>query len=458
MTFSSRIYLPVCAAILALVTHSSAMAAAVSPFEEFRLIADAFALIKSDHADDVAEATIATGCREGIVGVMSETAPGLQLANNLPVFEKNSLPETASLIRYFMEQQPAYVTQRKLIDGCLHGMMKAVDPHSAYIAPKEVKELREVSGSKFVGIGLELGMEDGYAKIITPIADGPGHRAGLLPGDLILRIDGVAPTGMSLGEIVKLMRGPAGSVMNLTIARKNFDKPIAFEIRREVIRVTSVSSKVLMEKYLYIRIRNLAQNTVELLGAALKDSPAFGLDRMAGIVLDLRSNPGGVLPSMIGVPAAFLPPSSLIVSTVGRTKDANARFYAKPEFYGSRANQDPLRDLPPAVKTLPLLVLIDRKSASGAELIAASLQDYRRAKIVGERTLGYGTVQTIRLLDNDTAIKITTGRLLRPSGKPIDRQGVTPDYVSNMAGGKDVEFGSKEDTALGEALKLFEEK
>jgi carboxyl-terminal processing protease len=228
-----------------------------------------------------------------------------------------------------------------------------------------------------------------------------------------------------------------------------------FSLQREIIRSRSASASILVGKYFYVKVRQLTRDTVEELGTLLREKRKLKLAEMKGIVLDLRNNPGGFLPAMIGVAAAFLPESTKIAAVIGRTPESNMQFFSRPDYYAYHGSQDPLRELPAAIKTLPMVVLVNKQTAAGAEMIAASLQDYRRAKVVGDHTLGYGAIQTIRQLDSETAIKITTAKLVRPSGMSFDNKGVMPDVVINIETDAALKYRLGDDAELAEALLLF---
>jgi carboxyl-terminal processing protease len=341
----------------------------------------------------------------------------------LPIEELRQLADVFGLIK---SDYVEAVEDNKLLTEAITGMVASLDPHSAYLDKKAFKELREGTQGKFVGLGIEVGMEDGYVKIISPIEDSPAYRAGLKPGDLITRLDSVPIKGLSLDEAVKKMRGDPGSKITLTIARKNEDKPIVVTITRELIKQQSVKGKMIEPGYAWLRISQFQEPTVE--DMAKKIQALYAQDpAIKGLVLDLRNDPGGVLPGAIGVSAAFLPKDVAIVSTNGQLADSKATFYAKREFYGTRAIGDPLAKLPEAIKNVPMVVLINTGSASASEIVAGALQDYKRATILGTQSFGKGSVQTIRQISADTAVKLTTARYYTPNGRSIQAKGIIPD-------------------------------
>lgn len=318
------------------------------------------------------------------------------------------------------------VEDEKLLEEAINGMFGALDPHSAYLDKKAFKELREGTEGKFIGLGLEVGMEDGYVKVISPIEDSPASRAGILPSDLITRIDGVPIKGLSIDDAVKKMRGEPNTKITLTIARKTEDKPIVVTLTRELIKQHSVKGKVVEPGYAWLRISQFQEPTlddmVKKINAIYSQEPA-----LKGLVLDLRNDPGGVLPGAIGVSAAFLPKDVAVVSTNGQVEDSKRTYYAKREFYAGRVGSDPLAKLPAAVKQVPLVVLINTGSASASEIVAGALQDYRRATILGTQSYGKGSVQTVHQVTDETAIKLTTARYYTPLGRAIQAKGIQPD-------------------------------
>lgn len=366
------------------------------------------------------------------VGVVAGVAASLQFSAMaqrsaasapLPIDELRQLADVFGLIKSDYVEK---VEDNKLLTEAISGMVASLDPHSAYLDKKAFKELKEGTEGKFVGLGIEVGSEDGYVKIISPIEDSPADRAGLKAGDLITRLDSVPIKGLSLDEAVKKMRGEPNTKITLTIARKNEDKPIVVTVTRELIKQQSVKAKIVEPGYAWLRISQFQEPTVEDMAAKIQTLYAQD-PALKGLVLDLRNDPGGVLPGAIGVSAAFLPKDVPVVSTNGQLPDSKATFYAKPEFYGTRANTNPLAKLPEAVKHVPMVVLINTGSASASEIVAGALQDYKRATILGTQSFGKGSVQTIRQISADTAVKLTTARYYTPNGRSIQAKGVVPD-------------------------------
>ncbi|MBZ0133135.1 MAG: S41 family peptidase [Rhodocyclaceae bacterium] len=319
------------------------------------------------------------------------------------------------------------VEDKKLITQAVSGMLTGLDPHSQYLDADAFKDLQVNTHGEFGGLGIEVGMEDGFVKVVSPIEDTPAYRAGIKAGDLIVKLDDTPVKGMTLSDAVKRMRGKPKTQITLTIARKGETKPIVVTITREVIKVQSVKSKVIEPGYAYVRLTQFQEDTanrlVEHLNKLYKQGPVKGL------VLDLRNDPGGLLHGAVGVSAAFLPPKALITSTDGRVEDAKRKYLASPDDYLRGTRTDFLKDLPAGIKTVPMVVLVNAGSASASEIVAGALQDHKRAVIMGTQTFGKGSVQTILPLANNTAIKLTTARYYTPSGRSIQAKGIEPDII-----------------------------
>jgi len=303
-------------------------------------------------------------------------------------------------------------------------MVHGLDPHSDFLDADAFKELQVSTQGKFGGLGIEVGVEDGFIRVVSPIEDTPAFRAGIKSGDLIIKIDDVATRGMPLSKAVEKMRGKPGTEIVLTVVRKDAEAPLTFKLTREEINVKSVRSKMIEPGYGYIRIRNFQDRTGEDLAKALKEMYKPG--ELKGLVLDLRSDPGGLLNQAVAVSAAFLPKDALVVYTDGRTADAKMRLTASRDNY-TRRGEDYLRDLPPAVKKVPLAVLVDGGTASASEIVAGALQDHKRATVLGTQTFGKGSVQTILPLGNNAGLKLTTARYYTPAGRSIQAKGIEPD-------------------------------
>ena len=319
------------------------------------------------------------------------------------------------------------VDDKKLITQAISGMVSGLDPHSSYLDSDAFKDLQVGTQGEFGGLGIEVGMEDGFVKVVSPIEDTPAFRAGIKAGDLIIKLNDTAVKGMSLNDAVKRMRGKPKTPITLTIVRKGETKPLVVTLSREVIKVQSVKSKALEGGYAVVRVTQFQENTGAALAKHIADLYKKG--PLKGLVLDLRNDPGGLLNSAIGVSATFLPPKSLVVSTDGRTEDAKRKYLAEPEDYLRGTKEDYLKLLPPEARNVPLVVLVNGGSASASEIVAGALQDQKRAVIMGTQTFGKGSVQTVLPLTNNTAIKLTTARYYTPSGRSIQAKGITPDIL-----------------------------
>ncbi|MGO4381777.1 S41 family peptidase [Pseudoduganella sp. RAF53_2] len=368
---------------------------------------------------------IGLGMVAGVAASMQFSAVAQKAGTPLPLEELRQLSEVFGLIKTDYVEQ---VDDKKLVEDAIAGMVASLDPHSVYLDKKAFKEMRESVAGKFVGIGIEVGMEDGYVKVVSPIEDSPAFKAGIKAGDLITRIDNTPLKGLSLDEAIKKMRGDPHTKIMLTISRKNEDKPLMVPIVREEIHVQSVKAKMIEPGYAWLRISQFQEPTVDDMAKKLNklyaDNP-----NIKGLILDLRNDPGGVVPGAIGVSAAFLPKDSVVVSTNGQLIDSQQTFYARPEYYSGRHGGDPLSKLPAALKTVPMVVLVNGGSASASEIVAGALQDYKRAIVMGSQTFGKGSVQTLRQLTPDTAVKLTTARYFTPNGRAIQAKGIVPDFA-----------------------------
>ncbi|AGA35354.1 Carboxyl-terminal protease [Thioalkalivibrio nitratireducens DSM 14787] len=301
------------------------------------------------------------------------------------------------------------VEDRELLDNAIKGMLSGLDPHSAYLDEREFRDLQVGTSGEFGGLGIEVGMEDGFVKVIAPIDDTPASRAGIRAGDLIIRLDDTPVKGMSLSDAVSKMRGKRGTDITLTIMREGVDGPLRITITRDVIRVQSVRWEALEPGFGYVRITNFQARTARDLVRAVESLKEAG--PLHGLVLDLRNNPGGVLNGAVGVSDAFLD-SGLIVYTEGRLQESQFRYTASPGDVAAGA---------------PIVVLVNEGSASASEIVAGALQDHKRAVIMGVQTFGKGSVQTILPLAQETAIKLTTARYYTPDGRSIQAEGIEPD-------------------------------
>ncbi len=320
------------------------------------------------------------------------------------------------------------VDEKKLINDAISGMVSGLDPHSQFFDKKTFKEFREGTSGRFVGVGIEIGMEDGLVKVVSPIEGSPAFRAGLKSGDLITKIDDTVVKGLTMDQAVKKMRGEPNTKVVLTVFRKTETRSFPVTIVREEIRVQSVRSKVVEPGYAWLRVSQFQDRTVDDFARKLEE--IYKQDpNLKGLVLDLRNDPGGLLEGAVAISAAFLPSDAVVVTTNGQIADSKATFKAAPEYYLRRGGSDPLRKLPEGVKKVPLVVLVNEGSASASEIVAGALQDHKRAIVMGAQTFGKGSVQTVRQLGPDTALKITTARYYTPSGASIQAKGIVPDVM-----------------------------
>jgi len=349
------------------------------------------------------------------------------LATPLPVEELRAFTEVFGHIKSNYVEP---VTDKTLFTGAINGMLNGLDPHSAYLDEDAFKDLKIGTQGEFGGLGIEVGMEDGLVKVISPIEDTPAYQAGVKSGDLIIKLDDLLVKGMSLGDAVKHMRGKPGSKIVLTIVRKNEGKPLSITVVRAIIKVKSVKFKLLETGYGFVRVTQFQEHTGENLATALKTLVTENKGELHGLVLDLRNDPGGLLDGAVAVSAAFLAKDALVVYTEGRTADAKMRLTASPEYYlRGGAQGDYINNIPASIKSVPLVVLVNGGSASASEIVAGALQDHKRAVIMGTQTFGKGSVQTVLPLGNNTAIKLTTARYYTPNGRSIQAKGIVPDIL-----------------------------
>ena len=347
-------------------------------------------------------------------------------AEPLPIEELRAFSEVFGRIKSDYVEP---VSDKKLITEAITGMLTGLDPHSAYLDTEAFKELQIGTQGEFGGLGIEVGMEDGLVKVIAPIEDSPAYHAGMKSGDLIIKLDDVLVKSLSLSDAVKRMRGKPGSKITLTVVRKDAPKPLLFTLTRAIIKVQSVKSKLVEPGYAFVRITQFQEHTGENLASALNNLYKQNQAPLKGLVLDLRNDPGGLLNSSVAASAAFLPKDALVVYTEGRNAEAKMRLSAVPDDYLRGNEKDYLKSLPPAVKSVPMIVLVNGGSASASEIVAGALQDHKRAIIMGTQTFGKGSVQSVLQLGNNTAIKLTTARYFTPNGRSIQAKGIVPDII-----------------------------
>ena len=362
--------------------------------------------------------------RKNVFLVLAGVLAGLSISIGQGVFAERETSPTAGLpveeLRTFSDvfgriknDYVEEVPDKEMLENAIRGMLSGLDPHSSYLDQEQFKELQVGTTGEFGGLGIEVGMEDGFVKVIAPIDDTPAQRAGIEAGDLIIRLDDTPVKGLTLGEAVKIMRGKPGSVLKLTVVREGVDQPLKIDIERAIIKVKSVKHRMLEDGFGYVRISQFQSKTAENMVEAVQKLKKEAGGSLKGMVLDLRNNPGGVLNGAVAVSDAFLK-KGLIVYTEGRVNDSKLRFNATP---------DDILD------SAPLVVLVNQGSASASEIVSGALQDHKRAIIVGSRTFGKGSVQTILPLSNGTAVKLTTARYFTPSGRSIQAEGIVPDIA-----------------------------
>jgi carboxyl-terminal processing protease len=357
-------------------------------------------------------------------------------------FSKNDLYEKIELFGEVLEKiKKDYVDevdQSEMMGSAINGILQSLDPYSAYMSPELFKEMQTDTSGKFGGLGIEIGMEAGVVKVISPIDDTPAAKAGIKAGDYIVKIGTEQVQGKSLMEAVKLMRGPIGTSIDLTVRRKNVKKPIEFKITRKIIEVQSVTSKVISDKENlgYIRLKSFNENSDKQILSSIRKFERN--KKIEGYVLDLRNNPGGLLTQAINITDFFLNDGE-IVSTKGRNVSETRKFFARK---GDET------------KGKPLVVLINNGSASASEIFAGALKDHKRAIILGENSYGKGSVQSVIPLNNGGGMRLTISKYYLPSGKSISEVGVTPDILVEETE-DEFKINSAKDNQLNYAIKLF---
>ncbi|RZL49285.1 MAG: S41 family peptidase [Variovorax sp.] len=364
-----------------------------------------------------------------VAGVLTTVSLQTVARGSLAPLPLEELQQLAAVFGMVKSDYVETVDEKKLISDAISGMVAGLDPHSQYFDKKSFKEFREGTSGRFVGVGIEISQEDGLIKVVSPIEGSPAFRAGIKPNDMITRIDDTAVRGLSLNDAVKKMRGDANTKVLLTIFRKDENRSFPVTITREEIRTQSVRGKIVEPGYAWIRLSQFQERTVE--DFVKKVDEIYKQDpNLKGLVLDLRNDPGGLLDAAVAISTAFLPANVTVVSTDGQLAESKAVYKAAPEFYQRRASDsDVLRSLPAALKTVPLVVLVNEGSASASEIVAGALQDHKRATIIGSQTFGKGSVQTVRPLGPDTGLKITTARYYTPNGTSIQAKGIVPNVL-----------------------------
>lgn len=342
-------------------------------------------------------------------GVFADREDNIKInSGELPVQDLQTFVEILTRVKDGYVED---VSDSQLLENAIRGMLSGLDPHSAYLDAQEFEDITASTQGRFGGLGIEVQMQDGLVRVVAPIDDTPAARAGVQSGDLVIKIDDTAVKGMTLTEAVHKMRGEPGTMIKLTIAREGEGQPLVIDIERAIIRVSSVRARALADDIGYVRISTFTNSTGGNLTKAIEELRDELGDSMKGIVLDMRNNPGGVLNAAVDVSSAFIDGGN-VVSIRGREAGQTRDFNAKP---GDILNGQ------------PIVVLVNGGSASASEIVAGALQDHRRAVIVGSKTFGKGSVQTILPLSNDGAVKLTTARYYTPDGRSIQAEGIMPD-------------------------------
>jgi len=376
---------------------------------------------------------ITSGILIGVLISLNLTALAAKLGvSELPVDDLRVFAEVFGKVKSDYVEP---VEDKKLINEALTGMLQGLDPHSAYMDKDAYQDLQAGTQGEFGGLGIEVAMEDGLVKVVTPIEDSPAYKAGLKSGDLVMKLDDKQVRGMTLNDAVKIMRGAPGTKIILTVLRKDTNAPLTFTITRDIIKSQSVKNKYIEKDYAYVRITQFQEHTGEDLASALISLQKENKGPFKGLVLDLRNNPGGLLDAAVGVSAAFLPKDKLVVYTEGRVEDSKMQLKANASDYARRGKSDYLRNVPKEYKDTPMVVLLNAGSASASEIVAGALQDHKRATILGITSFGKGSVQTILPMNNGSAIKLTTARYFTPNGRSIQAKGIEPDI--NVGDGSD---------------------
>ncbi|MEC8996192.1 MAG: S41 family peptidase [Pseudomonadota bacterium] len=367
---------------------------------------------------------------------------------NQDAIPADKIQQFVEVFKRVKEQYVDDIDDEVLFDFAIQGMVSSLDPHSSFLSKDDFNELKIGTTGRFGGLGIEITMEDGFVKIISPIDDTPASRAGLKSGDFITKIDETLVKGLTIGEAVKLMRGKPGSQVTITVVREGETKPLIIDLTREIIVAKGVKSELIDSNIGYIRLSSFqSQSTKHIHDSVLKLKKDSG-NELKGLVLDLRNNPGGVLGSAVGIADLFLSEGK-IVYTKGRTSNSDLEYFA--------TSQDIIDDI-------PMIVLINEGSASASEIVAGALQDNKRAKVLGTKSYGKASVQTIQEFSDGTALKLTTARYFTPNGRDIHTEGIEPDIIiererKNAEGEKTVTTASEllqDDNQLTEALKVIE--
>lgn len=410
--------------------------------EELARIAEVMAIIKHEFVSLVDDRQLIAGCRYGL-----DPQPGM--AYNLKA--EASLKDIVESISTAKKVHPEISAQEQT-DTCLDGMIREVDSRSFRLDKEEVRIKQ--SPKSVAGIGVELTIQDEAPSVVSVIEGGPAERASLKAGDVLTSIDGVSTAGLSLTKVFDLIRGKEGSSISIIAERPGTVEKLRFELSREAINLISVDSRLLASNYGYIKVRYFEYKTLERLGDALRALEKNG-NLLRGIVLDLRDNQGGMLPPVVGVASAFLPENLSVVKTNGKSEASKLHLFSAPHYYVRPGTKNPLENLPQRIKNLPMAVLVNNRTASGAEIVTAALQDHKRAYVIGYRTEGKGSISTIFPLKNNDELRLTTSLFYRPNGDTVTNIGVIPDFTLPAS---IEESSTTHDLQLEETVKILSER
>jgi len=391
---------------------------------QMQRIALALGHARRDFVDPLEEAPLVERCLAGMDRQLGAEAP------RLPALAPGVRATGERIAEYWRELGTRALDAAALDKAeaaCLHAMIDKLDRRTEFMDREKFRELT-VGSQGMAGIGLELELVDGWTTVVEPLEGAPASRADLKPGDRLLEVDGVSTAGKKLDEVVKLLRGKRGSTAVLSVSREG-GAPMRREAVREFIRVQTVKWRLLEGGVLHVRLSAFHERTLDSFREALEAGRAAAGASFSGVILDLRGNPGGLFYSCIGVSAAFLPETAAVVETRGRNEGSTRRYLARASDYERSSYGSRSRSVPPEVREAPLAVLVSRSSAACSEIVAAALQDHKRATVIGEKTFGLGTVQTIFPLGSQEALRLTTARFYRPGGEAIEEKGVTPDVA-----------------------------
>ena len=352
-------------------------------------------------------------------------APAQVLTESLPL---DALRELANVFALIKSDYVASQDSSKLIEAAIAGMVSSLDPHSSYLDKEAFAEQFEDISGKFFGVGIEAVSVNGVIRVITAREGSPAALAGIMPRDVVVRVDRDSIQGLSIDQVGRRMRGEIDTPVTLTVNRNGSDMPLTFRMIRKQVLIQSVKGKLVAPGLAWIRIAEFLQRTVGDFVQQFKALQAKD-PQLKGLILDLRNNPGGLVSSAVGISAAFLPKGALVVATRGRALASSGVMHASPEYYAMGSETDPLAALPPMIKSIPMVVLVNAGSASAAEIVSGALQDHKRVTVMGAQTFGKGSVQEVRRISNDTGVKITIARYYTPTGRSIQATGITPDLA-----------------------------